>query len=60
MAIYSFENEVSCLLAVCVIVGVMLIALGVIGEILKAQRRITEESLYLQRRELHRPQDAQP
>jgi len=39
------------LLAVCAIIGTLLIALGVIGEILKAQRRVTEEILYLQRKQ---------
>lgn len=38
------------LLAVCSIIGTLLIALGIIGEILKAQRRIAEENLYLQRK----------
>jgi hypothetical protein len=38
------------LLAVCAIVGTLLIALGVIGEILRAQRRVEEENLYLQRK----------
>jgi glycosyltransferase involved in cell wall biosynthesis len=38
------------LLAVCAIIGTLLIALGVIGEILKAQRRVEEENLYLQRK----------
>lgn len=38
------------LLAVCTIVGALLLALGVISEMLKAQRRITEETLYQQRR----------
>jgi len=39
------------LLAVCFIIGTLLISLGVIGEILKAQRKIIEECLFLQRRE---------
>jgi len=39
------------LLAVCAIIATLLIALGVIGEIMKAQRRITEENLYLQRKQ---------
>jgi len=34
----------------CTIVGALLLALGVISEMLKAQRRITEETLYQQRR----------
>jgi len=38
------------LLAVCAIIGTLLTALGVIGEILKAQRRVAEETLYLQRK----------
>lgn len=38
------------LLSVCVIVGTLLIALGIIGEIQKAQRRITEECLYFQKK----------
>jgi glycosyltransferase involved in cell wall biosynthesis len=38
------------LLAVCSITGTLLIALGIIGEILKAQRRVNEECLYLQRK----------
>jgi glycosyltransferase involved in cell wall biosynthesis len=38
------------LLAVCSIIGTLLLALGVIGEILKTQRRIAEENLYLQRK----------
>lgn len=38
------------LLAVCAIIGTLLIALGVIGEILKAQRRVAEEILYLERK----------
>ena len=40
------------LLAVCAIIGTLLIALGTIGEILKAQRRVNEECLYLQRKQL--------
>jgi len=39
------------LLAVCAIIGTLLVALGVIGEILKAQRRVAEETLYLQRKQ---------
>jgi glycosyltransferase involved in cell wall biosynthesis len=39
------------LLAVFAIIGTLLIALGIIGEILKAQRRVTEEVLYLQRKQ---------
>lgn len=38
------------LLAVCIIIGILLFALGIIGEILKAQRRIAEENMYLQRK----------
>jgi len=38
------------LMAVTAIIGTLLIALGIIGEILKAQRRIAEESLYLERK----------
>jgi glycosyltransferase involved in cell wall biosynthesis len=37
------------LLAVCAIVGTLLVALGVIAEILKSQRRVTEEILFLER-----------
>jgi glycosyltransferase involved in cell wall biosynthesis len=39
------------LLAVCAIIGTLLVSLGVIGEILKAQRRVAEEILYLQRKQ---------
>ena len=39
------------LLAVCFTAGTLLIALGIIGEILKAQRRVNEECLYLQRKQ---------
>jgi hypothetical protein len=39
------------LLAICAITGTLLIALGIVGEILKAQRRVSEECLYLQRRQ---------
>lgn len=39
------------LLAVCAVTGVLLLALGVIGELMKFQRRITEESLYIMRLE---------
>jgi glycosyltransferase involved in cell wall biosynthesis len=38
------------LLAVLSITGMLLYALGILGEILKSQRRISEEILYLQRR----------
>jgi hypothetical protein len=38
------------LLAVCAIIGTLLTALGILGEILKAQRRVAEETLYLQRK----------
>ena len=38
------------LLAICSITGTLLIALGIIGEILKAQRRVNEECLFLQRK----------
>lgn len=37
------------LLAVCSIIGTLLVSLGIIGEILKAQRKIIEECLFLQR-----------
>jgi glycosyltransferase involved in cell wall biosynthesis len=37
------------LLAVCSISGLILIALGIIGEILKSARRVAEEALYLNR-----------
>ena len=40
------------LLSVCIIIGTLLIALGIVGEIQKAQRKITEESLYLQKKML--------
>ena len=40
------------LLAVCAIIGTMLFGLGIIGEIMKAQRRVTEECLYLQRKQV--------
>jgi glycosyltransferase involved in cell wall biosynthesis len=39
------------LLAICAVVGTLLIALGILGEILKAQRRVTEECLCLQRKQ---------
>jgi glycosyltransferase involved in cell wall biosynthesis len=39
------------LLAVCSVIGTLLIALGIIGEIMKAQRRVTEECLYQQRKQ---------
>lgn len=38
------------LLAVCAIIATLLLALGIIGEILKAQRKVNEECLYLQRK----------
>ncbi len=34
------------LMSVCMIIGVVLLALGIIGELLKAQRKISEENLY--------------
>lgn len=39
------------LLAVCAVIGTSLIAMGVIGEIMKAHRRVSEETLYLQRKQ---------
>ena len=39
------------LLAVSAIIGTLLVALGIVGEILKAQRRVAEECLYLQRQQ---------
>jgi len=49
------------LLAVCALSGLFLIALGIIGELIKSQRRISEENLYLMRKRiadepLHPPQ----
>jgi glycosyltransferase involved in cell wall biosynthesis len=38
------------LLAVCSTISTLLLALGIIGEILKAQRHVAEECLYLQRK----------
>lgn len=40
------------LVAICATIGILLIALGILGEILKAQRRLTEEFLYLQRKQI--------
>jgi glycosyltransferase involved in cell wall biosynthesis len=40
------------LLTICAITGTLLIALGIVGEILKAQRKVSEECLYLQRRQI--------
>lgn len=40
------------LMAMCLIIGSVLLALGVIGEMLKAQRRVEEETLFITRRKL--------
>lgn len=40
------------LLAVTMIIGSLLLGLGVVSEMLKAQRRVTEETLYLQRKRM--------
>lgn len=37
------------LLAVCAIIAALLLALGIIGELVKSLRRLVEEVLYLQR-----------
>ena len=42
------------LLVTCVVVAVMCDVVALIGELLRAQRRLTEETLYLQRREYYR------
>ncbi len=42
------------LLSISTFIGVLLMALGILGEILKSQRRVAEESLYLQRKQLDR------
>ncbi len=41
-------------LALCAFTGILLYALGILGEIAKSQRRVAEETLYLQRREKYR------
>ncbi len=41
------------LLAVSGIIGTLLVGLGVIGEIMKSQRHISEETLYLERKRLN-------
>ncbi|MFH0909089.1 MAG: glycosyltransferase family 2 protein [bacterium] len=38
------------LLAVCTIIGFLMILLGILGELIKFQRRIAEENLYIQRK----------
>ena len=42
------------LLVTCVLLAVMCNVVALIGELLRAQRRLTEETLYLQRREYYR------
>lgn len=41
------------LLVVCIIIGTMLLGLGIIAEMLKAQRCVAEENLYLQRKNMY-------
>lgn len=48
------------LLVVGAVIAIMLDALAVIGELLKAQRRLTEEVLYLERGQIYRRSDRQP
>ena len=43
------------LLVVCAVIAIMLDALAIIGELMKAQRHLTEEVLFLERRQLNRP-----
>ena len=38
------------LLAVCALTGFLLLLLGIVGELIRAQRRLTEENLYLLRK----------
>ena len=41
------------LLVVCAVIAIMLDALAIIGELMKAQRHLTEEVLFLERRQLN-------
>ena len=41
------------LLVVCAVIAIMFDALAIIGELLKAQRHLTEEVLYLERRQIN-------
>ena len=38
------------LLSLCAVTGFLLIMIGILGELVKSQRRIAEENLYLQRK----------
>lgn len=42
------------LLVVCTLLGFLLVALGILGELIKSHRRVAEENLYLRRVELSR------
>lgn len=44
------------LLAVCAVIGFIMLMLGVLGELVKFQRRIAEENLYLQRKRNLKPE----
>lgn len=41
------------LLAILALTGILLVALGVLAELIRAQRQLTEEMLYLQRKAMH-------
>lgn len=45
------------LLVTCALVAIMCDVVALIGELLRAQRRLTEETLYLQRREFYRHEE---